>query len=298
VDGDADFLRDRIVNGPYPAIQNLVTEQDENGRFKIMAGTPTWPKGQSLEVCQNQINDWGYTTFRIESQHEVQLVEGGMYRHIKYRHCNFSEVPELISIVCAIDPAVTDNDNSDSQAIQVDGLGIDDKIYRLFSFEQRESPQQVIERAILKIIELKGDTIVFETDQGGDLWEDSYNRTWEDMVQETLNARELKTLLQSPDGNEERIAFLELEEPRDLGVTWDTIQPDFVGDNAGSIGPKKHRGMIQLREYEAGRFVHVRGTSHILEAALGRFHKRKPFDLHDAGFWSSYYLIEDMPAAL
>jgi hypothetical protein len=77
------------------------------------------------------------------------------------------------------------------------------------------------------------------------------------------------------------------------------IQPDFIGAKAGAIGSKKHRGMLQLNEYEQDRFRHVRDLGHtndVLEKALRRFPIRKPFDLHDAAFWSQHYLIVDAPA--
>jgi hypothetical protein len=268
-DGKVDFLHDRIIEGPIPAIDGLAVEQGEDSKYHITNGTPTWPDGQSLDICEKQINEWGLTTFRIESQHEVHLVEGGMYANIKFQHCSFDEVPELVTIICAVDPAVTDNDNSDSHAIQIDGYDIDDRIYRLYSYEERSSPSEAIRLAIVKAIEYGADTIVFETDQGGDLWEESYERIWEELCEDE-------------------------DYPQ---ITWDTIQPDFIAARAGSIGSKKHRGQMQLNQYERGKFVHVRGTSHILEKALGRFPKRKPFDLHDAAFWSQYYLIEDAPAS-
>ena len=54
-DGRADFLADRIVSGPYPAVHGLEYEwTEELGGFRravITGGTPTWA-GQSLEVCQ------------------------------------------------------------------------------------------------------------------------------------------------------------------------------------------------------------------------------------------------------
>lgn len=269
VDNKADFLGDRIINGPHPAIIDLAYEAYEDNdrrKYRITNGTPTWG-GQSIETSERQMTEWGKTAFLIEAQHEVDLVEGGIYESIDHIHCNFDEVPELIAISTAVDPAVTDNDNSDCQAIQIDGLAVNDKIYRLFSFEGRSSPSEIMVQAIVKTIEYGGDTIIFETDQGGDLWEESYEKTWEDLI----------------------------EDDDYPAITWETIQPDFIAARAGSIGSKKHRGQLQLREYERGRFVHVRGTSHVLEKALGRFPKRKPFDLHDAGFWSSYYLIEDAP---
>jgi hypothetical protein len=42
-----------------------------------------------------------------------------------------------------------------------------------------------------------------------------------------------------------------------------------------------------LADYERpGRIIHVRGTHEILERALRRFPRTKPFDLVDGAYWS------------
>lgn len=258
-DETAEFLYERQVSGPYPAIKGLEYEQKPDGKgYRITAGTATW-EGQNLVICEQQMNEWGLTAFLQESQHEVDNIKGGMYDHLEYRYCNWSEVPDLVRIVCFVDPAVTETDQSDSYAIQVDGIAQNDDIYRLFSWEQRSSPSEAIKKAITKSVELGADTIGFETDQGGDVWEELYYRVWDEM----LEAGEVQG-----------------------------IQPDFIEHKAGSIGSKVHRGQMQLAEYEKGRFIHVRGTHTILEKALNRFPRQKPFDLHDVSFWSQYELIE------
>lgn len=76
-------------------------------------------------------------------------------------------------------------------------------------------------------------------------------------------------------------------------ITTDTVQPGFTQGKAGAIGSKVHRGQMQLQEYEKGRFIHVRGTHTVLEKSLNRFPKAKPFDLHDAAFWSQNELINN-----
>lgn len=83
VSNKVDFLRDRIINGPHVAVEDLVVELNEDNLYQVMSGTPTWV-GQDLATCQKQINEWGYTTFMIESQHEVDLVEGGYYEDIAF----------------------------------------------------------------------------------------------------------------------------------------------------------------------------------------------------------------------
>jgi hypothetical protein len=41
-----------------------------------------------------------------------------------------------------------------------------------------------------------------------------------------------------------------------------------------------------VADYERGRVVHVLGHHEILERALRRFPVAKPYDLHDAAYWS------------
>lgn len=263
-DGRAEFLYDRVISGPYKAVEGLTYSQrqaPERG-YDITGGAATW-QGQDLATCEKQINTWGLTAFLQEAQHEIEDPPGGMYSHLEYRHCTWADVPQLDKITIWLDPAVTDTDQSDSQGIQADGIA-SELIYRLYSWEGRAGPDDAIRRAILKAVELGADSIGFETDQGGDLWESSYNHIWHDMAN-------------SPDYPQ---------------ITPDTPQPYFESDRAGSIGSKVHRGQLQLAEYEKGRFIHVLGTHTVLERALRRFPRTKPFDLHDAAFWSQNYLIE------
>ncbi|MDE2473057.1 MAG: hypothetical protein KGL35_31195, partial [Bradyrhizobium sp.] len=75
-DGRADFLADRIVSGPFPAVEGLRwawRDDPEDGLRHpvITAGRATW-EGQSLEVCQRQMETWGPVAFLKEAQHEVK----------------------------------------------------------------------------------------------------------------------------------------------------------------------------------------------------------------------------------
>lgn len=68
-DTRADFLSDRIVSGPHPAITGLDYEYI-NGQYIITAGVPTW-EGQSIAACQGFIRTWGLLAFLVECQHDV-----------------------------------------------------------------------------------------------------------------------------------------------------------------------------------------------------------------------------------
>jgi hypothetical protein len=258
-DGRADFLANREVSGPHPAIANAAFEQDASGKWVITGGETTWPV-RSLSVLQDEIDRVGITAFRSEYQHEVDHHEGGIFGHLTYRHCTWAEVPPLDRIVVWVDPAVTDTDKSDSHGIQADGLARDKTIYRLFSWEARTSPEDAIKRAILKAIELGAEAVGVETDQGGDTWQSVYDRVWDDLVASGTVAKGTK-------------------------------KPKFRQDKAGAgHGPKAQRASQMLVDYERGQIVHVIGTHETLERSLKRYLVRKPYDLVDASYWSWFDL--------
>lgn len=254
VDGRADFLADRIVSGPVPAVEDLVCEVVD-GRFVIVGGRATWA-GMDMTRCQEIVDDVGMSAFQAEYQHVVEPPGGGMFDHLDFVRCDWSEVPALSRVEVWVDPAVTDKEQSDSQGIQADGLGVDGRLYRLFSWEQRTSPLDAIVRAVRKAVELGAHAVGVETDQGG--------MTWESVFREAC---------------------------AELGLP-DRARPLFRWEKAGAgHGPKAHRAGPMLASYERGQVVHVRGTHEVLERALRRFPLTKPLDLVDAAAWAHRSLM-------
>lgn len=77
-DGSADFLRRRAPVVMQPAIEDLEYEAYSDGDktlYRITGGKPTW-EGQSIAVCEDQINDWGLMAFLREAQHQVRGADG------------------------------------------------------------------------------------------------------------------------------------------------------------------------------------------------------------------------------
>jgi hypothetical protein len=249
VDGRADYLKNRMVSGPIPAIKNMAYDQ-KNGKTVITGGIPTW-EGQDIEQCQARIEAMGITAFLSECQHDTEPPAGGMFSHLSYQHCNPEDVPDLVRTVVWIDPAVTDTDRSDAMGIQVDGISSSGVIYRLRSFESRSTPLEVVKQGLAWAIEYGASELGIETDQGGDVWKSVYR-----------------------------------EACREIGVDINSA-PKYRSEKAGSIGPKAHRASLMLADYERpGRIIHVIGSHQILERALRRFPIMKPYDLVDAAFWS------------
>lgn len=254
----ADWLRDRIVDGPIPAVYNMEVE-DIDGRFKIVKGEPAWPDGFPITSCEGVMNDVGLTSFLAEYQHETRPPDGDIFAHLKFVHCEFHELPKIKRTVVWVDPAVSSTESSDSMGVQVDALGADGKIYRLFSWEQRTNPYAAIRKAVEKAIEHKANIIGVETNQGGDTWRMVYDQVVKDLR----------------------------DEARADGGDWFRKMPRYKEVKASKdTGSKVLRAERMLVDYERNIFVHVLGTHLTLEGALKRFPRVKPYDLVDAAVWS------------
>lgn len=274
-DGRADFLSDRILSGPFLAVEGLTYEQRE-GKFVITGGQATW-EGQNLAVCQDQVTTWGLTSFLQEAQQQVEQI-GGIWDHVEFQYCDWKELPPLVKIVVWVDPAVTSTDQSDCQGIQADGKAVTGRIYRLFSWEGITSPEDALERAINKAIEMGALTVGVETDQGGDTWQSVFARA----VEKIRKAKDAKWEAWLADWKTRNPNTPEKDWPAKPVIKW----PSFASDKAGhGYGSKVERNAQMLADYERGNIIHVRGTHTTLEKALRRF-PLMPLDLVDAAFWS------------
>jgi hypothetical protein len=65
---EADFLANRILSGPLPALRGAEIEQQTDGTWLIIRGEPIW-EGQDRDVCQAQITEWGIRSFEAEALH-------------------------------------------------------------------------------------------------------------------------------------------------------------------------------------------------------------------------------------
>lgn len=81
VSGRVDFLSDRECF-VEPAVNGLEWEyQEREDGFRvpvILSGIPTW-EGQSLEICEKQMKEWGTIAFLQESQHDLEVNQGHFF---------------------------------------------------------------------------------------------------------------------------------------------------------------------------------------------------------------------------
>lgn len=286
VDGRADFLRRRVLSGPHPATRNLTYEYDEHeGRYIVTGGQPTWAS-RTLEDVQAKIDNWGLSAYLREAQHEVEKREGP-WKDVVFRHVTIDELPEFVTKVCWVDPAISSNENSNSQGISIGGKTVAGHLVGLYWWEGVQSPQKTLEQAIEKAYEWGCEHVGVETDQGGDTWESVYNEA-KAKVLERLKAR------WKVDWLEEHEWATEAPEPHDELFHL----PKFTHDKASkvrkraglSVGSKMERNGQMMADYELGKVRHMVGTHSFIEKALYRV-PENPWDLADSWWWTWFDTI-------
>lgn len=269
----ADFLMDRFVSGPWPAVRGLEYEQaglNEHGRpvYKITAGESTWPQARPLPMLEAELNQMGPTQFVEEKQNEVGKLEGNLYKEFKLAAVPRPPLEEFEDIVVVCDPAVTATDDSDSNGVRAGGKLADGRIVGLYSWEGRDTVDNNLRRAFRQAVQLRASTVVIETNQGGDAWATTYRAVWRSLV----------------------------EDPQETLFTLSTRMPRMRQVKASSgTGGKRERWQVALGGRERGEFVEAVGTHETLFSALRRLPEHKPYDLADADAWLYLYLSGRAP---
>lgn len=129
--GTADFLLGRKMNKAEPAIIGLkyksVETEDGGKKWKITDGTPTW-EGQSLAICERQMNQWGEGAFIREAQHDVEYGDGYFFNVHALNYCTLSDVPRDLSLCRAWDLAGTEG-GGDKTAGPLVGIAPNQRVY-------------------------------------------------------------------------------------------------------------------------------------------------------------------------
>ena len=138
VHGTAGFLQNAIVQGPIPALLNCVIEKVD-GKDRIISGTPTWPGGQPIEVCQRYIDRYGLEAFLAECQHLVLLLSGlihGEFSPGVHRWPDEMPYPRFTRMVGGLDHG-SEGETAHPTAGLVGGVTGDGRVLLLAEFKER-----------------------------------------------------------------------------------------------------------------------------------------------------------------
>ena len=94
---------------------------------------------------------------------------GAIWRQSTIDTWRVNEVPELGRTVIAVDPAVTNTEDSDEHGIMVAGIGPDQVGYLIEDSTMSGTPHEWADMAIRKARQYMADGIVVEVNQGGDM---------------------------------------------------------------------------------------------------------------------------------
>lgn len=107
--GAAQYLMDRIVSGPFAAVDGLRYEQQQVGdmyRWKITEGRSLW-NGFTLTVCEDELNRVGPHSYERESQNDVDNDnENALMSADDFERTRIAadKLPTLTKIAVAVDP--------------------------------------------------------------------------------------------------------------------------------------------------------------------------------------------------
>ena len=109
-----------------------------------------------------------------------------------------AEVPEMVRVVVAVDPATTSGEDSDETGIVVVGKGVDGFGYVLADRSCRDTPNGWARRAIAAYEEFGADRIVAEKNQGGDMVEQTLRSVSNSVSYKGITAKVGKRLRAEP----------------------------------------------------------------------------------------------------
>jgi phage terminase large subunit-like protein len=231
-----------ITTTPRPTkiIKDLIARDD--GTIRTVRGS-TFDNAKNLApaaLAQLRNRYEGTRLGRQELYAEVlDDVPGALWTLNMVESCRVKDVPDMVRVVVAIDPAATSNENSDETGIVVVGRGVDGRGYVLADRSCRLSPAGWARRAIEAYDEFQAMRIVGETNMGGDMIETIIKQQRPSIPYKGVVARRGKTLRAEPISalyEQGRVShhgvFAELETQM---TTWVAGESDFSPDRLDAM---------------------------------------------------------------
>ena len=231
-----------ITTTPRPTriIKDLIARDD--GSVRVVRGSTFDNESNLAPAALAQLRN-RYEGTRLGRQElfaeVLDDVPGALWTLRMVEECRVKDVPDMVRVVVAIDPASTSNENSDETGIVVVGRGIDGRGYVLADRTCRLSPAGWARRAIEAFDEFQASRIVGETNMGGDMIETIIKQIRPTVPYRGVVARRGKTLRAEPISSlyeQGRIShhgiFPELETQM---TTWVAGESDFSPDRLDAL---------------------------------------------------------------
>ena len=172
-EGAAGFLMNRVISGPFPAVEGLEYELQPDGdvfRWVITKGRSLW-KGFDLRACENELNLVGPAAYELESQHEVDNDDpNALMTAEDFNRTRVNEHPDLVQVAVAVDPP----GGATECGIVAGGKARIGADWHGYTLEDNSQPAGVSpEKWALEVLKSyyrnRADVIFVETNFGGDM---------------------------------------------------------------------------------------------------------------------------------
>lgn len=168
-DGRADFLADREVSGPHPALIDAQYAHDGK-KWVISGGKPTW-EARPIAVLQSTLDNIGLRAFKREEQHEVKDAEGALWTQERIDRTRETQrtkddIP-MARVVVGVDPP--GSSRGAECGIVGAGRGHDRRGYVIGDFSLQGTPSEWGTAVIAAYDKLLADAVVVERNFGGDM---------------------------------------------------------------------------------------------------------------------------------
>lgn len=231
-----------ITTTPQPKklIKELVA--NERGTVRVVRGS-TFDNAANLPSAaldQLRARYEGTRLGRQELYAEVlEDTPGALWTMDSIDATRVKQLPDMVRVVVAIDPAATSNEMSDETGIVVVGKGVDGRGYVLADRSCRLSPAGWARRAIEAYDEFEASRIIGETNMGGEMIETIIHQIRGNIPYRGVVAKRGKVLRAEPVAalyEQGRIShhgtFPELEEQM---TTWVADQSDYSPDRLDAL---------------------------------------------------------------
>lgn len=157
---------------PLQHVKKLIKRAADDSSVILTRGTT---KDNSANLSEDALMElhvsYGGTRLgRQELEGELlEDVEGALWKLSEIEEARVTEAPQLIRVVVGVDPAVTNNENSDQTGIVTVGVASNGHFYVLSDKSLKASPDTWARVAVQAYHDFKADKIIAEANNGGDM---------------------------------------------------------------------------------------------------------------------------------
>jgi hypothetical protein len=149
-------------------------------------GEPLWPERYGLDWAADTRPRLGERVWASLYQQRPAPVAGGLWKWdtIRAHRVLPDQVPELTGAVVALDPAASAGTSSDETGIVTAGIAADRQLYVLADDSGRWEPAEWARRALLAAQAHGAGTVVYESNQGGNMIRLALDVAWDALVRD------------------------------------------------------------------------------------------------------------------